>query len=66
MAGDRLDGPSRRPTHRQVRAERVAQERTPGFTFVRLATRIVTWMTFCVSGWPSLSQRTRAQRRCRA
>src|SRR6267378_202951 len=37
---------------------------TPGFTFARLATRrIITWMTFCVSGCPCLSQSTRVPRR---
>jgi len=33
MSGEFLDSPRRRPAHRQMRAERVAQDVTPGFTF---------------------------------
>jgi len=39
----------------------------PGFTFARRAARrSITWMTICVSGFPSPSHSTRAPRRWRA
>ena len=49
VPGQSLDGPRRRPTHRQVRAEGVAQDVTPGRTLASCAARR-TWSCtiFCV------------------
>ncbi len=55
------------PLHRRCEQNVCLRMWTPGFTFVLRATRRITTCTsFCESGCPCLSQRTRAPFRCRA
>ena len=67
MSGQFLDGPRRRPTHRQVRTERVPQDVNARLARCarRAARRTSHCTTFCVSGSPFSSQSTRGPRRCR-